>query len=108
MPETFTCPCCGSTIAAPPDVSALAQVATGVKGSVIRQLISVYPKGVSMFDLISEVYSGVCESDNAYHVVAIATSDLRYLLKPYGWTIPSIWGGGHDRGSYKLQPLADA
>jgi len=105
---TFTCPCCNSTIQAPPDVTALGSLATGVKGAVLRQLIASYPRGVTMYDLISEVYDGASEPDNAYHVVAIATSDLRYLLKPYGWTIPSIRGGGHDRGSYKLQPLADA
>ena len=104
--RSYTCPCCNSTIQAPPDVSALGQLATGVKGSVIRQLIASYPRGVTMTDLIAETYRGADEPDNAYHVVAIATSDLRTLLRPYGWTIPRNRGGGHDAAAYRLEALA--
>lgn len=105
MMTLFTCPCCNSQIPAPPDVASLEHLATGVKGAVLRQLIAAYPRGVAMYDLIAEVYAGASEPDNAYHVVAIATSDLRYMLKRHGWTIPPIRGGGHDRGAYRLTPL---
>lgn len=105
MTAPYTCPCCNSPIQAPPDVTALSALATGVKGSVLRQLIATYPVGCQMPDLINEAYRGAAEPDNAYHVVAIAVSELRRHLAPFGWTIPVNRGGGHDRANYRLQPL---
>ena len=104
---TFTCPCCGSEIPVPPDVSALSRVFVGVKGSILRQLIAAYPQGATMPALITETYRGPDEPENAYHVIAIALSSLRTLLRPYGWTVPKNRGGnGYDRPAYRLEALS--
>lgn len=106
MTATFTCPCCNSRIPSPPDARVLAEMTQGVVASaILRQLVGVYPKGLSMTDMIKETYRGADEPETSYYVIAAAISRLRKSLPAHGWTIPLNRGGGHDTVIYRLQPL---
>lgn len=104
---TFTCPCCNSQIKAPPDVSSLAEVGGGLGRQIVKALVAVYPRGLEREQIVERIYAGSQAPLTVEWVIAVQMGRLRKLLEPHGWTIPRQGGkGGHERGVYKLVPLA--
>lgn len=102
----YLCPCCGSKLAAPPRVESLAKVPLrGIRLQIVKALVGAYPGGLTWPELFRVAYGGAREPATAYQVIATSLSELRKMLRPYGWTIPPI---GQVRGAarYRLQALS--
>lgn len=94
------CPCCDTEIAAPPDVSALREVRYGSQAyQLVLVLIAVYPRSVSLSDLVAEVY-GRREPEWPEDSLRSLISYTRRKIKPYGWSISASRGASV--GTYKL------
>lgn len=101
----YLCPCCGSKLPAPPDVKVLTEVPLrGIGLQIVKALVRAYPGGIAWDEIYNAAYSGARVPDTAYQVIATRLTDLRRILRPYGWTIPPI---GQVRGAakYRLQAL---
>lgn len=49
------CPCCGSAITNPPDVSAMREVRAGTQThALLNHLVDIYPKGATLDQLVGQ------------------------------------------------------
>lgn len=101
------CPACGQQIIAhrvPVEALTSAPLSL-VRRTIVAKLVERYPLDVSPDTLIAEIYRGSREPEFARSALSVQVSNLRVLLRPYGWTIPSSRPGRGNTSHYRLEQL---
>ena len=92
------CPCCGSDIASPPDMTALVEIdARPQVLAVAELLLGNYPRTASV-ELMSDHLYGALPGggpDDARGVVLVNVSRLKKAIEPLGWGVRRIGGAGY-------------
>lgn len=105
---TAVCPHCGQIIVSADVKDLLALKMEGQHAIIIRTLANAYPDEVSVKDIIHELYG--TRSTGAQGATSVLRSQLtriRKILRPYGWTIPSLTKGGATYGRYRLAVIKE-
>ncbi|TPW26016.1 hypothetical protein [Pararhizobium mangrovi] len=101
--EPPTCPCCGKPVDKV-EVEALEDAPLSyTRKSIVRRLISAYPRMVSAETLMNAMYGGAREPENARLSLAVTMTAIRKILRPHGWTISRSKGGQANKGYFKLE-----
>lgn len=115
--STYTCPCCGGTLASPPsaeEVMALQFYAiehnvpfSDIQKNIVNAMLRKYPTRISLETLVDYAYSDRIDGGPLFakESVMVSISKLRKKLAPLGWTIKNDGGGRSSPGKYQLEPL---
>ncbi len=100
------CPCCGGEIEDVNVEQLLDARLSAVEMTVVRRIVGAYPNGVSLDQLITEIYGMRNDQpDNAANCVQVVLNRLRRKIAEYGWTVPKGTGGRATRHTYRLERL---
>lgn len=95
------CPCCGSVISSPPDVSAIREVRAGTQThALLNHLVDIYPKGATLDQLVGQMWDHARVPDTPHWNVRSIIKDARRKIARYGWTISRA--KGREISKYRL------
>lgn len=68
---------------------------TPIQAEILAAILERYPENASNDYILSRIYNGVGEPDNAEHTLRVHAYGIRRRLRGLGWTVRGNWGRGY-------------